>query len=198
MRDWKSAAIMGLVALLFCGPARGAIIYLDGDSAALASGTVVFTQPSWDADVEYAVYAPGAYPGTHADKSTKYIYACQVFSDATSQATLASLSIGLLPAASAGGAGDDASYGATGGVAPLLSRVVGSPATSVQWTIDVDANEHSTVLLFSSPYSYTFEPATLTNAGQGDTEQLPSPVPEPATIGLLALGTLAMIRRKRT
>ena len=196
MRGVQSFLSVALtLGLITCG-APGAM--LDGDAAAEISGTVSFSQPLWDADVEYAVYAPGNYPGTHADKAASHIYAYQVFNASASSVMLSSLSVGVDPGSGAASATDDTFYGAAAGVAPLLSRLVGSPATSAQWTIAPAPGAHTTVLLFSSPNHYTFAPATVVDGGQGDTHDLPTPVPEPATLSLLAVaGALLGFRRRR-
>jgi len=197
MMKWvPNVVTVGLVLGALCGPAI-AVTTLDGDAAALVSGSQPFTGVDWTADVEYAVYAPTKYPGSHPDAGSKYIYAYQVFNDSTSTATLASLTINLLSGSGAASPADDSTYAVLGGVAPLLSRLAGSPPTSVQWVLDVDPAEHSTVLLFSSPYTYTSAAATLTNSGVGDTRTLPTPLPEPATISLLVIGAVALVRRGR-
>ena len=188
MNRGKGLGVLGLIAAVFCTSADASII----------DGSVTFGEPSeWSADVSYAVYAPGTYPGDRADKDTMYVYTYQVFNDASSTATLSSFSVGLLDGAGAVSPDDDPTYGVAGGVAPLLSRLVGSPPTSVQWTIDVDADEHTTLLLFSSPYNYTFKAATVANGGDGDTHLMPTPLPEPVSLSLLALGAMALVRRRR-
>ena len=80
---WVSKGALAVLVLgLLCSSASATL--LDGDAAALISGTQSFAGTAWAADVEYAVYAPAAYPGSHTDKNSKYIYAYQVFSGAGS------------------------------------------------------------------------------------------------------------------
>lgn len=169
------------------------------DTSALVKGSVAFTgQPKWSGYVDYAVYAPGVYSGNHVDKSTNYIYAYQVFNNAASTAALSSFTVGLLENAGAANPTYDASTGISGGKASLASSLIGTPPASVFWMLDsVAASEYSTVLLFSSPYSYTFDSATVADGGQGVTQSLPTPVPEPATLALIAMGGLAVMHRRR-
>ena len=189
----RSLTVVLTLGLITCG-AFGTM--LDGDAAADISGTVNFAEPGvWDADVEYAVYAPGNYPGTHADKATSYIYAYQVFNAGASTVTLSGLTVGLAPGSGAASPTDDDAYGALGGIAPQLSTLSGT--TSVVWYITSAPAEHTTVLLFSSPNDYTFGPATVADGGEGDTQSLPTPIPEPATLSLLAVACLPLLRRRR-
>ena len=186
-----------LVTAFVCTSASGDL--LNGDPAATISGSVSYSVASeWAAIVHYAVYLPAAYPGSHLDRDSNYIYAYQVFNDAPSTVTLASFSVGLGDASGAASPDDDSTYGAPSGVPPLLSRLVGLPPTSAQWTIDIDPAEHTTVLLFSSPNSYTWESATLANGGEGDTHALPSPIHEPAAASVLLLSAVALLRRRKT
>jgi len=193
---WASRGLLSvLMPGILCSSALATT--LNADAAALTKGSQPFAGTAWSADVEYAVYAPATYPGSHPDKDAKYIYAYQVFASSAGTATLTSLSLNLPVGAGAASPGDDLTYGMAGGVAPLLSRLTGSPPTIVQWVLDVDGGEHSTVLLFSSPNSHTLAAATLANGGVGDTQSLPTPLPEPTTMALLALGALVLVRRWR-
>lgn len=164
------------------------------------SGTVVFSTAKWDTDVDYAVYAPSQYPGDHADKDTHYIYAYQLFNDTESDVTMSSLSIGLASGAGAANAWYDDTYGVSGGDIPYVSWLLplGDPnSTSVVWHGSWIPGNYSTVLLFSSPYTYTFDSATVMNGGDGDTQSLPSPLPEPATMILLCGGAVPILLRYR-
>ena len=201
MRTDLRVVFAGLLVCFMSATTFGGV--LNGDGAALVSGSLdVIGDSQWAADVDYAVYAPGDYPGIYSGADSKFIYAYQIFNESSSTATLASFSVGLLEDAFVVSCGDDATYGAAGGVSPLLSRLVGSPATSAQWTIDVDAAENTTVLVASSPFGYTFGSAALANGGESATMSVPTPsadlgIPEPATLSLLVLGGLALIRRRR-
>jgi len=167
------------------------------DPAALVSGSQVFNTPVWTATVQYAVYAPGTYPGVQADKNSDYVYAYQVFSDVTSLFDLDAFSVALVAGSGAVDAGFDSSYGTLAGVNPLLSRLTGTPPSTAAWTYDVPAGQHSSVFTFASPNTFTWASANVANGGSGNSHLLPSPnVPEPTTICLLVLGGLAAVRRR--
>ncbi|MGC9455547.1 MAG: PEP-CTERM sorting domain-containing protein [Phycisphaerae bacterium] len=202
MRPSFLAIVGSTLVLLAWGalPCQGDVISDDlSEGYALLSGCVDFDAPTWGARVDYAVYAPNQYPGEHEDKSDSYIYAYQIFNDATSEVPLSSFSVGLDAGSGAANPGDDGSYGVAGGEAPLLAYLVGDPPSSVSWAgFDTSPEEYSTVLLYSSPYGYQWKSATLADGGEGVTKQLPSPVPEPLTTSLLAAGgMLALLSRRR-
>ena len=170
-----AGATLGMLTLW----APGGVVASGG---AIVSGGEAYTAAHWNADVDYAVWVPGAYPGNHPDRAASYIYTYQIFNAATSAATLSTFSLGLLADSQAASPGDDATYGLACGVGPLLSRLVGSPLTSIHWVIDVAPGEHTTVLLFSAPRAYTFAQAPMANGGLGDAHLLPTPLPQ-STIG---------------
>ncbi len=176
-------------------------IYDDDDQGyALVSGSKEFesaqTGHKWTAHIDYAVYAQGQYPdpGSHIDKGTHYIYAYQIFNDSTSTSTLSSFTVGLADNSGAANANIDTSYGVLEGTSPPTWGVL----ESVQWAFaQWTPGTHSTVLLFSSPNNYTFDSATLVNGGEGDTQSLPSPLPEPAVLILLCGGVVPILLKHR-
>jgi hypothetical protein len=153
------------------------------------------------ATVEFAVYAPGMVetsaalgnPGFAMDPSlgANWVYAYEVFntSPAIGGAVITSstvgLSIGPIPASAS-----ISNYAFAGGVAPVLSHF--GDSTSASWSfgpLNIGAN--SDILFFTMPYSPTNRPGGV-QGGHGtiDSESLPSPTPEPATITLLGSALL--------
>ena len=204
MRTAQAHLVIATGVVLFALQTTAVAGMINGDPTAFYSGTqeYVSTASGWTADVDYAVYAPGDYTGTHVDAADHYIYAYQIFSDCSSDETLSTFTLGLLADAEADSATEDTTYGTLGGEPMVLARFVGDPPpTSVQWVLDISWGEHSTVLLFSSPYGYVEALATLADGGEGDTEFMPTPsevgIPEPVTVCLLAIGSIALIRRRK-
>ena len=154
--------------------------------------------------IDYAVFEPGQYPGQAVNKDTEYVYAYQAFNQAVSTVGLTSLSVGLETDSGAHGIGDDVSAGqpgVAGGISPDIA-VIGS--SSARWGFgwiggsEVSAGQLSTVLIFSSPNGPTWDTATMLDGGvPTPVGLLPSPVPEPATMLLLAVGAAGLAIRKR-
>jgi hypothetical protein len=193
------------------GTAAASPLWSDPNAMSAWRGTKGFydvgSGATLDVDVEYAVYAPGNYglSGTDPSGGAHYVYAYQVFNDLLGNVPVSSFSVGLDPTANVASIGSDAGSGTTpGGTAPTASAFSGTPPTSACWyfflnTIDPSpTNEYSTVLLFTSPYGPQWAPGSLLDSGLSDRHDLPSPMPEPATLALMALGGVGMLlRRKR-
>jgi hypothetical protein len=158
---------------------------------------VIFSIGSGSAEVDCDVYKYRT--GDYADK---YVYAYQI-SNVDSGVGLSFFSVGILDGANA----FDADYELLMGVVnPDIWEVVGSPAQSVDALFSSpiysdDPITTSTVLWFVSDYAPTSGKGTLfgTTSGMPEhaTEDLLTPIPEPATIALLGICGLLTIIRKR-
>jgi len=196
-----TVVLLGCASLATAGPIAGGVDALPGfygsRSYSYTAGGDTLT-----ADVDFAVYAPLAYPGSGSSFGADYVYAYQIFNSALSTVDVSFFSVGLESGAIARNAGEDASAGApgqSGGQSPWMA-IVGS--TSVYWLFDpgVPVGGHSTTLLFTSPYGPTWKSGALADGGlpTPGSGLLPSPTPEPATMALVALGGAAtLIRRRR-
>ncbi len=117
------------------------------------------------------------------------------------------LSVGRTPHNEAGNIGYDLTVGAPGipgGIIPDISTIGSS---SELWTFgwlngpEIAPGQHSATLLLASPKIPWYNSATITDGGlplPGGGVASPFPfAPEPATLSLLALGGLAVMRRRR-
>ena len=61
----------------------------------------------------------------------------------------------------------------------------------------LDPDEYSLVYYITVAQDYTQVPASASGGGVGDNGLVPGPIPEPATIFLLGLGALALVRKRK-
>ncbi|MEA3367807.1 MAG: PEP-CTERM sorting domain-containing protein [Planctomycetota bacterium] len=199
-----------LAAVIVAGSGSAALaapLVSDPNAMSAWQGTQAFSASDVGAtlqvDVEYAVYAPGAYGASGTDPSggSDYVYAYQAFNDQGGTSPLSTLTVGLGTGSGAANIGSDPSSGTPGGTAPTVSAFSGAPPSSAGYyfwrnTIDPPA-EYSEVLLFTSPNGPRWASAAVVDSGLSDSQPLPSPVPEPATLALLAAGAGLMGLRRR-
>jgi len=208
MRKTLFACGLAMLIVAGAGPAtRGAPLVSDPNAIPTWRGTRAFSASSGGAslqvDIEYAVYAPGAYGASGTDPSggSDYVYAYQVFNDQGGTSPLSSTTVGLVPGSGATNIGSDSTSGTPGGTAPATSAFSGSPPSSAGYyfwanTIDPPA-EFSEVLLFTSPNGPRWVSAAVVDSGLADSQPLPSPIPEPVTLALLAAGAGLICLRPR-
>lgn len=186
---------MVLSAVPFSAPAAG---FLVGDVTALVHNSAAFANDLGPihAIVEYAAYAPGTFdvPGA-VDPSggTEYVYAYQLFNTGGAQDnTLSVLTIGVK------NVNHWVDKSALAGLAPSGMPLLASSIRADFVAPEIGFGQNSDLLLYTSPLAPGFRPATVANGGVGDTQLVVAAVPEPATIGLLAMVTACgLLRRNR-
>jgi hypothetical protein len=165
-----------------------------------------------NAQVDYAVYAPGQFgtsaalgaPGhTPADPSggADYVYAYEIFNGVPAGTVIdLNLSVGLASGAIPNGSTNITNDPGTpaGGVAPSLSQFIpgSDPEQAAKWsyTTGLAVGAHSDILIFTSP----FPPQFFLSSMQGGhatiaSSPLPSPTPEPATATLSIIGVVCLL-----
>ncbi len=202
----KRYSAVGLVVMLaFASAAMGGVLSNDpnayNDGTAAWHGTESFDKSltvgvftlALEVNVDYAVYAPGYFDasfGTANDPSdgSQYVYAYQILNNQGGNVPLASFSVGFA----------NSQYGATlpQNVSFVLTDSGATPYSSAQITggnnpqsafysfinQNVPAEGgYSDILIFTSPNPPQWETGSITWGSIGQSANLPSPVPEPAT-----------------
>jgi hypothetical protein len=197
---------------------------LNGNSLAMAGFTGQVTAhatngtDSFTATVDYAVFAPGNYPGTDPSNPHEYVYAYQITNSVSSTNTnpLFRYTVGLYPngpisnGSGAHNAETETGYGSAGAIAGFPDPTLSSASTSfpVYYLTTghvLTPGSIGDIALFTSPNAPTFIQATVSDGVVFDNSQnLPTPsipqsIPEPATLGLgfAAAGGLILRRRRK-
>jgi hypothetical protein len=194
----KPLTAIAIILAMAAAPAEAAP--LAGDSNAIVSGTQFYQTARWSALVQYAVYAPGAFDGLYPPAGDHYTYAYQIFNSGTSDVWLSGMSIAVSADMGPTSPTALADWGQTGGVAPILSRLVGDPPTSVDWWLLLPPGTYSQVLLVAAEQSFAWRHATVTDGGMSDLAFVPAPaepMPEPATALLLLAGAGLLLRARK-
>jgi hypothetical protein len=207
----KMMLVVGFLCGLFAvsGLANAANIPLDSDPIALAdySGLISVSQRQgshrYSFDIAYAVYDTAVYSANgRFDPSggqDKYIYAYQFFSSINSNTDTKTFTIAIPDGVTVANITYDTTVGVPSGIMPHLENILPNSAI---WKFDNDPispGEHSVVLLFTSSFAPAFNGAASDSGNghaiNGVSVVAPSSVPEPATIAILALGSV-LLRKK--
>ena len=217
---FRHACAAVIVLLALGAAASGGVLQADPNALSPWQGITnmqnSFFTLSVNADVEFAVYEPGqfalSFPGADPTGGSEYVYAYQIFNLAAGSSAVTALTVGLdgdeplNMGATLGNIGFVASTGDVSPSAGYLTPSDGSaPPTSARWALSLvpclPVGQSSDVLYFTSPAEPEWDSATITGSWPA-MGQLPSPsdtipVPEPTTLGVLALGSLIVLLRKR-
>jgi hypothetical protein len=210
----RSACVVAVICLALTSvPAAAGPLPLDPNAmGGVNQGTSVFPLATFggvlslSAKVDFAVFAPGkfnlSYPGQDPSGGTQFVYAYEVFNTSPNPGPtpISVFSVGILPVSG----GPPAAAAAHIEHLPL---VVGTPpdnssfsSTSAVWdysTVNLAVGANSDILLFTSPHPPTMQAASVGGNGLGTGNNLPSPIPEPSTMILLAIGGAALLMFRR-
>jgi hypothetical protein len=226
MGSLSALAVMALIFVCSAPVQAGLVAADTANAMQFGTKIVQYTEESngkyVDGSVDYAVYAPGkfnsSFPGQDPSNGTQYVYRYQLYNNAgTSSDYMKKLTVGLVGVTLAANCKyiEPGPLYSSGGIAPLQqAALIGTPnPTSASWSygssVAINPGNYSKMLIFTSPYGPTERLATIYSqssvahwVGLGGEQynwwegQLPSPVPEPASMcGLLAFGGILLVYR---
>ena len=196
------------VTLLLGGTALGGLLATHPDAwydlgiEAQWRGSTVMSNGNLSATVEWAVFGPGDYPGSGYDpESDEFVYAYQIFSTGTAPVT--QLTVNMIESNEAVDIADDSAL-ASGSV-PLAAWFGELPPAlqTANWAFEgLTGPSNSDILVYASVNMPVWDNlAYIVDEGVFALGPVPTPsnvIPEPATIGLLAMGgAMSFILRRR-
>jgi hypothetical protein len=153
------------------------------------------------ADVEYAVYAPGMYPGNDLTGRSKYIYTYQIFNSVQSDFAINFFSVGIINGSTVSTIYSDDTYGynPVSAIEPSMSNIFAQSAGFIFAGGNLGPRKWSNVLIFSSIHSPTIGFGTVSGGGLCSMGALatPSIVPEPATIVMITPALLILVNKNK-
>ncbi len=203
MRNIKAKSIILFICVVVFTVCDGASLYNDPAAMAGYAGSTSINVTQLDvelkADVEYAVYAPGTYPGSDLTSGSGYIYAYQIFNDLKADVAVDFFSVGIISPATVDNIYTDDTYGYSpdSAVEPSMSNIFAQSAGFIFAGQSLGPRKWSSVLIFSSDNEPTIGFGTVSGGGLSGMGNLPTPIPEPATIALVAPTFLVLWNKSR-
>jgi hypothetical protein len=202
----RNITIFLACAFVFAASAKASLF---GDPAAMTgfTGTTAFnitvSTVILKGNIDYAVYAPGMYPGSDLTGDSEYIYAYQIFTSTKDNVAIDFFSVGISNGTTIDHIYTDNTYGSSPGtgINPSLSNIFAQSAGFIFAAPSLDPRDWSNVLIFTSAYLPTMGFGTISGGGASGMASLPtlstSSIPEPATIALLLPAILIFTSNRR-
>jgi|WetSurMetagenome_2_1015567.scaffolds.fasta_scaffold581030_1 hypothetical protein len=192
---------------LLTGSAMGGVLlnnpaaWYDPELGAAWTGSTTMDNGHVTATIEWAVFAPGDYPGLgYTPGADQFVYAYQVFS--TGPAPVTQLTVNMIASNEAQNITHDAVLAAGGDPWDAWFGAAAPALQTSNWGFGgLTAGQHSDILVYSSVNMPVWDKlAYIVDEGTFAFGPVPTPsnvIPEPATIGLLLVGGSFVAARRR-